>query len=207
MREDLRGLFYIVKGNYQQSAPKVMCEDGVERCIGGYDPLDEDTSEWYRVLDNTTFFCSYAGGDYDKALEVIRNQIVHFKSRKKYFKWVSDVSSEDYYFTHYLGKAPFTYDQHLKRCEGRMPRVSVPQKSLERAIYDEWGLFYSEDIEIAEDKAYEKVENKEKLLKNKREKMKLKRKVAVESLKKEEKPQEKPLFKQKKVLKKRIKLV
>lgn len=206
MREDLRGLFYIVKGNYQPIAPKVMCGDGVERFIGGYDPCKENGKEWYRVLDNEVFFCSYAGGDYSKALEVIKNQIVHFKSRKRYFKWVSEVSSEDYYFTHYLKKAPFTYDQHLKRCEGRTPRVSVAMKALEREILNEYGLFFNEDVEIIEDEAYDKIDAKEKMLETKRSKLKLKKPVG-NLLKKEEKSAPERKIKVPTKIKKRIKLV
>lgn len=206
-QEDLRGLFYIVRGNYSQKEPKVACGDGTEKYIGGYNP--EGDKEWYRVLDNEVFFCSYAGGDYDKALEVIEHQITHFKSRKKYFKWVSEVSSEDYYFTHYLGRAPFNHDQYLRRTEGRQPRVSFAMKSMERAIYDMWGHYFDEDIEVIEDRAYDTIEEREKVFEKKRSRLKsLKKKVVVVE-NSTKKPENKPL--EKKInrgntLKKRIKL-
>lgn len=202
--EDLRGLFYIVKGNYKDRGEKVECEDGVARYIGGYDPNDEDTEEWYRVLDTETYFCSYAGGDYEKALSVIYNQIVKFKSRKKYFQWVSEVSSEDYYFIHYKGASPFSRDQHMKRCEGRVPRVSKAGKALEKEVYMRWGHIYDGDVLMIEDKAYNKVEEKENI--NSKKKIKLKNKVKVENLSKPVIPTNKKP-KKKGVIKKKIKLV
>lgn len=172
IKEDLRGLFFIIKGNYKNVAPKVACGDGIERFIGGYNPTDSE--DWYIVLDTETFFCSYAGGNYERALEVIYNQIVYFKSRKRYFKWVSEHTSEDYYFIHYLGRAPFSKDEHMKRCEGRVPRVSVPQKHLYRAIYNEYGHYFDDDIQIKEDDAHDVIQDKLQKSKGVKPKIKLK---------------------------------
>lgn len=156
MKEDMRDLFFIVKGQYSNTQPKVMCEDGVERCFGGYDPEDPNTKQWYRVLDNEVFYTVYCGSSYERALNAIRVQIKTHKTRKHYFKHIWETTSEDYYPTHYLGKTPLTPEQRVHRCEdGKCPRVSPIQKSIDRKVFELYGSYYSTDIERVEDEVYE----------------------------------------------------
>lgn len=153
--ESLRGLFYIVKGQYRKKAPTFVNKvTGDVSYIGGYDPDDEETAEWYRVMDNITHHCVYCGSDLDSAVECVEKMIKHHKTRKHYFHYVCRVTSEDYYETHYLGRTPLTPEQRSKKAEGRCPRVSPIQKALEDEVFNEYGDYFSALIEEAEDSAY-----------------------------------------------------
>lgn len=149
MKEDMRGLFFIVKGQYQ----KDNSEDGV--CISGYDPYAPNTTEWYMLMDNVTYYCIACGSDLKKVLGGVKKAITTHKTRERYFKFVCDVTSEDYYETHYLGHALLTPEQRSSKMEGRCPRVSPAMKTLYGKIYDHYGDFFSDLIEAEEDKAYE----------------------------------------------------
>lgn len=154
--ESLRGLFYIVRGQYRKKAP-VVYPEGEEKYIGGYDPEDTSNPEWYRVLDNVTYHCICCGSDLDKCLESIKRMIVHCKTRKNYFRYVCKITSEDYYEQHYLGHAPLKPEQRAKKAEGRCPRVSPHQKLMEKAVFDVYGDYYRDMIEEVEDSAYKTI--------------------------------------------------
>lgn len=186
--ESLKGLFYIVKGQYRRTSPSVVI-DGETKHIGGYDPDNEDTSEWYRVLDCVTYHCICAGSSFDKCLEAIRRMIVHHKTRKSYFRYVCKVTSEDYYEVHYLGHRPLNHEQRTKKAEGRCPRTSPAQKKLEEAVFNAYGDYYRDVIEEVEDEAYEDIKNDKPMMKSKKRFKKLK---TPETVEKEETPVETP---------------
>ena len=196
LNEDMRGLFYIVRGSYERKEPEVLCEDGEKRFLGGYNPITSE-KEWYRVLDTQTRFCVYAGSSFNDAIKCIEHLIRRFKSAKKYFKWISEISSEDFYFVHYLGHAPFTPEQARNRAEGRQPRQSYAMKCLEAEIYNEYGHFYDEDISLAEDKAYDSLDMSSNISKTSRKMKKLVKKTV-------QKPVEKVVEEPKKTIKRAI---
>ena len=55
MTEDMRGLFFIVKGQYRKGEGKKIVNDvsGDYMWLGGYDPTLKDTpsTRWYMCLD------------------------------------------------------------------------------------------------------------------------------------------------------------
>ena len=168
---DMKGLFYIVKGHYlDKVCPCVECSDGVSRYIGGYDPSVEThySTEWYRVLDNTVFHCIYAGSSYEKALLAIQHAIEKYKTRRNYFKYVCEVTTEDYYEVHYLGHTPLTKEQRDKKSEGRCPRRSPSSKALEVEVLKNYGNYYLDDVTRMEDLAYESLKDKTPIKKTKK---------------------------------------
>lgn len=74
MSNTMKGLFFIVKGQYRKdTSPRVTNEDGKTYSLGGYDPECEDTVEHYQLMDNITFKCLSCGtlNDVLKSLERI----------------------------------------------------------------------------------------------------------------------------------------
>ena len=128
--EDLRGVFFIVKGQYKRNCGQsfVNSATGDVNYLGGYDPSSEETSEWYMVLDNITFNCVCCGGDFNKAVRSIGNAIKRYKTKARYLK-------------------------ELEKRDTRS-KVSKPMRCLYQAIYDTYGDFYDEYIEEQEDLAY-----------------------------------------------------
>ena len=193
--ESMRGLFYIVKGQYSKTEPVVYIE-GEAKHIGGYDPENPNTAEWYRVQDNVVHHCFSCGSDLDKCVEAITKMIKHHKTRKSYFRYVCRVTSEDYYETHYLGHEPLTPEKRAKKAEGRCPRVSPAQKRLEDAVFNEYGDYYSDLIEEAEETAYRAIKEDKPLNKAMKRHKKLTKSVSVPE---EETPVETPQETQKPV--------
>lgn len=156
--DSMRGLFFIIKGKYMKNLePSFLNEvTGDMSYIGGFNPCDDTTETWYRCVDRITFHCISCGSDLEKVVSSITRAIVKHKgSAKRYFKHVSDTTSEDYYETHYLGRTPLSDEQRSKKAEGRCPRVSPATKCMEKAIYEEWGDYYEEEIAEAEDRGYD----------------------------------------------------
>ena len=128
--EDLRGVFFIVKGQYRRNCGQsfVNSATGDVNHIGGYDPSGDETVEWYMVLDNITFNCVCSGSDLDRAIKAVCNVIKRYRTKARY----------------------------LKDLKGRDPRnnVSKPMRCLYEEIYNTYGDFYSDYIEEQEDLAY-----------------------------------------------------
>lgn len=159
--DSMRDLFFIIKGQYRKGLePSFMNKvSGEVSHIGGYDPYSKDTENWYMLVDKITFQCMSCGSDLEKVVKGVYTAIVKRKgSAKKYFKHVSDTTSDDYYETHYLGRTPLNHDQRQKKAEGRCPRVSPIMRELYSAIYHEYGDFYRDLIEEQEDRAYHDLE-------------------------------------------------
>lgn len=179
--ESLRGLFYIVKGDYKKKGISFVNKvTGDVNYIGGYDPEDSETTEWYRVLDNITHHCICCGRDFDKCVDAITRMIKHFKTRKQYFKYVCRITSEDYYETHYLGKPPLTPEQRSKKSEGRCPRVSPISKALEDEVYKVYGDYFRDIVEEAEDSAYRAIKADKPFNKGMKRHKKLPKPVSVQ---------------------------
>lgn len=197
--ESLKGLFYIVKGQYSKKEPSVICRDGETRFIGGYDPEDPNTAEWYRVIDSVTYHCTYCGSSLEGALNNLERMIVKFGTRKKFFQYVCRITSEDYYEVHYLHKTPLTREQKNKKAEGRCPGASPATKMLESAVFKEYGSYFEDLIEEREIRAYKTIREDTPLKKT----QKRHRKLSMKSVEQEipQKPVERPV--EKKTLKKK----
>ena len=179
MKDTMRGLFFIVKGQYKKVEPSFTNEvTGDKSYIGGYDPESDTTSEWYMLLDNKTFHCVACDKSLDKVLNSVKSVIKRYKGvAKGYFKHVSDTTSDDYYDTHYLGRKCLSHDQRTKKAEGRCPRVSPTMRCLYEHIFSVYGDYYTYLVEEMEDLAY--LELKEERPFNKTRKLMTKKKNRI----------------------------
>lgn len=176
--DTMQGLFFIVRGQYRKGeAPHVKVEgvDG-ERVIdlGGYDPttpITEPWQRWYMVLDKVAFHCIYSGSSLEKALEAVTKCMKHFRSPKRYFKEVCNVTSEDWYEVHYLGRKPLSKEGINKKAEGKCPRTSPIMKDLYKTVYLKYGDYFSDPVREVEEitlKEIEKWETKKESRKRKK---------------------------------------
>ena len=159
--DSMKDLFFIVKGQYRKGVEPSFVNkvSGDVSHIGGYDPSSATTENWYMLMDKITFQCYSCGSDFNKVLKAVRTLIIKHKgSAKKYFKYVSDTTSDDYYETHYLGHTPLNHDQRVKKAEGRCPRTSPIMQELYKAVYEEYGDYYKDQISEMEDLAYSDLE-------------------------------------------------
>lgn len=159
--DTMKDLFFIMKGQYRKGvAPSfVNSAIGDVNYVGGYDPDRPETEEWYMCLDKVTFQCICCRSDFNKVLHSVYTVIMKYKGKaKKYFKHISDTTSEDYYEVHYLGHTPLTPEQRSKKAEGRCPRTSPPMRCLHNAVYSWYGDYYKDQIEEMEEKAYSDLE-------------------------------------------------
>lgn len=155
--DTMKGLFIIMKGQYAQKKgiEFVNKVSGDVNHIGGYDPDDPNTPEWYMCYDTVTWQCTACGSDFNKVVKSVYTQIMRYKgSLKKYLKHVSDVTSDDTYEVRYLGATPLTHDQRQKKAEGRCPRTSPIMVELYKHINEHYGDYYSDEIKEQEDLAY-----------------------------------------------------
>lgn len=85
MKTDMKGVFFIVKGQYRRRG-EVFYNDvsGEKNYLGGYDPESEDTVEWYMLLDNITFNTWASGCDLNKILLCARKYIKKYVSRDRF---------------------------------------------------------------------------------------------------------------------------
>lgn len=207
MNDDMRGLFFIVKGQYKKGAEPSFLNNASNEIsyIGGYNPESENTVEWYMLMDCKTFNCIACGSDPNKLVKGVYNVIKKYKGvAKKYFKYISDTTSDDYYEVHYLGKRPLTREERAKKAEGRCPRISPVMRCLYEAIYSEYGDYYREEIEEMEDLAYEDLKEEKPIHKTKKLMAKTKKSVGViNTIVKEEKVMETTL---KKMVKPKVKI-
>ena len=153
MIEDMRGLFFIVKGQYARGVePSFVSVTGNVNHIGGYNPYSKDTQEWYMLLDSKTFNCMVCGSNFSKVLKGVYNIIKKHKgSAERYFKLLK------------------------KANDGKGFSQSPAMRCLYEHIYDEYGDYYSDEIKEMEDLAYselveEKPFNKSKKLVSKHKK-------------------------------------
>lgn len=207
MNDDMRGLFFIVKGQYKKAEPSFMnIAKNEVSYIGGYDPSNPNTEEWYMLMDCKTFNCIACGSDLKKVVRGVYTAIKNYKGvAKKYFKYVSDITSDDYYETHYLGKRPLTREERVKKAEGRCPRTSPIMRCMYEAIYSEYGDYYSDLVEEMEDLAYEDLKEEKPIHKTKKLMAKTKKSVGIiNTVVKEEKVMETPTLK--KMVKPKVKL-
>ena len=162
MKDDMRGLFFIVKGQYSKGVEPSFLNKAKNEVsyIGGYDPYNDETPEWYMLLDKNTFHCIACGGDFNKVLKGVYTTIKKYKGvAKSYFRHISSITSDDYYETHYLGRTPLTHEQRVKKAEGRCPRVSPVMMEIYQQVYNEFGDYYEEEIKEMEERAYSEIKD------------------------------------------------
>lgn len=124
----MRGMFFIVKGQYAKRGEKFFNEASEEyNYLGGFNPYDKDTKEWYQLVDNETFMTISCGGDLDKILLAIKNYIITYKTKESYLKMVTNLSTT---------------------------KSSDKTYNLMKHIYTEYGDFMQEDIKRVEEIAY-----------------------------------------------------
>ena len=190
MSDDMRGLFFVVKGQYAKGvAPSFVNKvSGDVTFIGGYDPFSEDTSNWYMLMDCKTFHCVSCGSDLNQVLKAVHTAIKKYKgSARNYFKHVSEVTSDDYYEVTYLGRSPLTHDQRVAKAEGRCPRVSPVMRCLYEKVYAEYGDYYEDEVQEMEDLAYSELVEERPINKTRKLVSKNKPKGLVKTTPKEEK--------------------
>ena len=142
--EDMRGMFCIVKGRYD---PK--------KGTASYDPCDEDTEEWYQLMDVNTFNTISCGSDINKMKRALVTTIKKHRTSEHYYRTLYENTTEDYYLTHYKGERPLSEKQVSDRIgQGMRNRVSRPMKEIYREVISKYGGHYRELLSECEDKAY-----------------------------------------------------
>lgn len=132
MSEDMRGLFFIVKGQYERRSGKsfVNRATGETNHIGGYDPYSDTTPEWYMLVDTKTYTCVMCGTKLDKIMRGVYTIIKKYKGDAgRYFKNVIDTSAG-------------------------YPKVSPMMRCLYEEVYREYGDYFRDRVKEMEDLAY-----------------------------------------------------
>lgn len=133
MRESLRGLFYIMKGQYVKNRTPRFWNDVSEsdNYIGGYDPEGDDTSEWYSVMDKENFQCHGTAPTLKGAVNIIRKIILRYRTKEHLYEVLE------------------RYD---------MPKSPIHIRLMEE-VYNTYGDFFSGLVEDVENTTYEEVRN------------------------------------------------
>ena len=152
----MKGIFFIIKGDYRKTEPHFTNSvSGDVNYIGGYDPYNSATKEWYMLLDNINFKCIACGSDFNKVLKGVYNNIKTYKGNyKKYAKSI-------------LGDF----------------KPAPTMQCLYQQIYKEYGDFYIDEVQEMEDLAFSEIKEETPLNKTRKiiskGKAKLKKVVAT----------------------------
>lgn len=140
----MRGLFMIVKGTYTHDKGPTFFNPVTQskNWLGGYNPEDPTTEDWWICVDRITFTCQAGGSDFNKVVGAVSRMIKKYKTLGNYLRVMEKINNERYY-------DPKT-DSVLqnKGCSSMMVE-------LYKEIDERWGYYYSEEIEEQEDLAYE----------------------------------------------------
>lgn len=128
--DDLRGMFFIVKGQYEKGVvPSVISKvTGGEVFLGGYDPSNDNTAEWYMALDKVTYHCICCSGDFEMIKRGIVNAITRYKTKENYLMQL--------------------------KMRGEYEDVSKPMRFVYDMVYSYYGNYYSEVVSDLEEEAY-----------------------------------------------------
>lgn len=157
MSDTMRGLFFVMKGQYRkkEGVSYTNTISGEVMHLGGYNPSFPTTPQWYQVMDRNTFHTVACGSSLQQCMESLKNCIIRHKGdAKRFYRYVSNVTSEDYYETHYLGNPPLSPEERVKKAEGRCPRTSPLMKDLYSQVLTLYGDYFSDQVECAEEEAY-----------------------------------------------------
>ena len=149
MVESMKGLFMIVKGQYSKTEPAVKCSDGEEHFIGGYDPSNEDTSEWYQLMDRVNYDTISCGGSLEQITNRITRTIVRYNDDR--MEYLSEHGATQTY-----------EDEGGNKC--RRCVVSPKTRMLMEKVEEFYGDYFDDIIEAAENEAYKELANKPKKL-------------------------------------------
>lgn len=135
MREDMRGLFYIVKGQYRKNKGEKFFNEVSQdyNYIGGYSPEDTTNEEWYMLVDSETFTTLACGSDIHKIVKCAGKYIRKYKTKDNYLKMLRSLE----------------YSQS----------PSPIHKRLQEEVYRHYGDYYEDLIEKEVDEVYEEVHN------------------------------------------------
>lgn len=143
MKDDMRGLFFIMKGQYRKGA-KPSYESAVSgdvMYIGGHDPSSEDTVEWYMLRDCKTFKCVACSNDLNKVLESLSNVVKKNKgSAKRYFRSVKNYS---------VNVSPVMMEHY-------------------EHVFNEYGVWYEDQVSEVVESAYTEIKDQRPVNKSKR---------------------------------------
>ena len=140
MKKDMVGVLFIVKGQYRRDHGKKFFNEVSESYnhIGGYDPSDPSTPEWYMLVENLTFHTLACGSNLEKVVRTARIYIKKYPTQDKFRKMLDKLESKD---------SPIT-------------------KRIMEEVYSEFGHTYEDLIEDVVDTTYEEVlEKKRSVLK------------------------------------------
>jgi len=131
MQEDMRGLFFILKGQYSKNVAPIVVNRVTEEnmSVGCYDPSRETTVEWYQLMDCKKFDTLACGSDLNKVLNGVKTAIIRYRGHaQNYFKVVDNRRKE-------YPNSPIMFEHY-------------------RNAYEYYGDYYFEEIEKLEDEAY-----------------------------------------------------
>ena len=139
----MKDLFFIIKGQYKKGAePSYVNKVNKDLYhIGGYDPYNDTTSEWYMAVDNITFTTISCGGDLEKVLRSVYNVIKKYKGDTK--KYLKGVRSSD-------------------------TKESPIMQDMRKHIYEEYGDYYKDEVREMEDLAFSELKEEKPVLKNRK---------------------------------------
>ena len=156
MSENMRGLFFVVKGQYKKGVAPSFVNKVTEDTmyLGGFDPYSEDTLEWYMVYDNKKYHCVSCGSDLSKVVKGVYHIIKKYKGDvNKYFKFVEE--------------------------NRQLYKASPIMIHLHEKVYEEYGDFFSDDVREM-DLAYEELKEERPIKKTRKLMKKTKNNSGVE---------------------------
>ena len=144
MSEDMRGLFFIVKGQYEKGVkPSFINEvSDNESFIGGYDPENKNTSEYYRLMDRKTYTTLCCSGDLNTVLKSVYKYIKKFKGN----------------INNYLS--------FIKNMETPMP--SPIMRCMYEHIDNLFGDYFSDEVRKMEDLAFNELHEEKTVIKSRK---------------------------------------
>ena len=132
MKEDMRGVLFIVRGQYRRDYGEKFFNEVSEsyHYIGGYDPSDSSNPEWYMLVENLTYHTLACGSDLEKVVRIARQYIQKYPTQERFRKMLNTLESKD---------SPVT-------------------KRIMEEVYKEFGHTYEDLIEGVVDTTYEEVQ-------------------------------------------------
>lgn len=144
MYDDMRGLFFIVKGQYEKGVkPSFINEvSDNESFIGGYDPENKNTQEWYRLMDRKTYTTLCCSGDLDNVLRGVYKYIKKFKGNtKKYLEFLDGLDN---------------------------PFLSPTMRCMYEHIDNLFGDYFSDEVRKMEDLAFNELHEEKTVIKSRK---------------------------------------
>lgn len=168
--QDLRGVFFIMRGKFKKASPTVTDKEGNTFYLGGYNPEDTTNDEWYMLIDKNTMACLSAGSNFNNVLHTLEEYIRRFKTQKNYYRWWCSFVECDYYTKHFGPLVPVEGSSSV-----RSTGVGYNTFVLRKGVYDLWGNYYSAPIKEAEDRAYEEYHSANSAFKRNKKRLRIRK--------------------------------